>query len=306
MKKFNFNIKNKFINSFLFLNKSFIIFFSIILFLFTFPTLLLTLITHISYSKFPYIAPTTTTVGNTSDTPFSVYDVLNYITYSTPSIILFIIANMVVINKNIIKDINEGYISFWLTIKSTRKDLFLSKIISIYLYNLFIFMPSFLILLLFSAISADAKNYFASFLYQSLQFMILIFLISSIMLVTSIYVTDKVFLYNIIFGIVSIYIVSVWVLYIIDIFMDHQIKVLNYAKYFLPQYFIFYILEFDIYQDKLFSDSIINNERVVVKQSSNYNTHWWNSIIFPTILLIIGVITNILSIRKFNSKNIYI
>ncbi|AKX34636.1 hypothetical protein SLITO_v1c10250 [Spiroplasma litorale] len=314
MKKYNdsFRINKKLIKNMLYINKNMTMFFSVLYLLTIVPLIGFLFINNYDFDSGFFIAPTSInyekfTGGNFGSTKMSIYSITHYVAYEGPGQIIFLIANIVFVNKIIIKELNDGQMTMWLTFKTSRKNIILSKILSIVINNLIIFAPSFIILLVFSTLSMDASQNLGLMFYQSIQFIVINLLLLSIILFFSILFNEKNTLLNIVFALIGLYILIGWVLNIVDEFMGGEIKLLSYVKYFQIQYLVFMVMNFDYNQTELLKDFEWNNNGVVsILQSKNHNINWYLSTIFPMILLLLIFGLIYLSINKFNNKDIKI
>jgi len=150
-----------------------LIIFFILLFVCTIPPILL--------SQSPYFAPLqiiNTKIINGKD----VVDIQNVITgawlfklfFVIPSIILFFVFGLILVQQILLKEINKGYFSSWLVTPMSRKTILNSKLFVILLLILSLNISILLIqLILFKIVFKDFNNQFALHLF--LYFLSLIF-----------------------------------------------------------------------------------------------------------------------------------
>ncbi|AGM26574.1 hypothetical protein SSYRP_v1c09870 [Spiroplasma syrphidicola EA-1] len=208
----------------------------------------MTLVSHIDGVKVPVIGNITAEIKKANftsgDNLISISNMLNWGLFSGAGIAFFAIFSLVLINKNFLKEVNNGQISFWLTLPLSKKQVLQAKISYTMLSNLIIFIPSYLIILIFAGISYDAKQWFGYVTLYGIQFILFIFLLIILYFFISTFLTDKTMVANIINSLIIFWILVTWVISLFyDMAPDH-FKELKYAQYVSLQSLIVIPLKF--------------------------------------------------------------
>ncbi|WP_338984400.1 ABC transporter permease subunit [Spiroplasma endosymbiont of Diplazon laetatorius] len=315
MNKINFNVKNKLIWNHLSINKAMIIFFTVFYFLVTLALLSMGLIKYYDFVKFPYIAPTSIHAeidnghgshGSYGIISWSIYSSLSTAIYSVPGITIFLIANIYLINKIIIKELNEGQISIWMSFSFSRFKVIFSKILTIFIINLIIFSFSFILIIIFSSFAQDSKQYIGFVFMYSLQFITFIILLVSILIIFSILFNQKSVLLNVVFGLFIFWILSTWILNLVYDLSDGTIKMLKYVKFISPQSLLLPVMNFGSENVNLIEEYEYGKYKVTIKQATLKEVLWAIKSTVLILLMISIVVINYFSIRIFKNKDIKI
>ncbi|WHQ37525.1 ABC transporter permease [Spiroplasma sp. SV19] len=242
----NFNI----IKNHLRINWKLILFFGLFWVIITVALMGMTLISHVEGVKTPVIGiydvnlkTGTSTVG---DALISISQMLNWALFASPALVYYSIFTLILINRNFMKEINGGQISFWLTMPLSRKQILGSKILYIMLSNLIIFIPSWIIILIFSGISYDANKWFGYVFLYGLQFILFVFLLIVIYTLISICLIEKTMVANIINSLITFWMLVSWIILLIYDMNPTGYTGLEYIKYISLQSLIVIPLKFSI------------------------------------------------------------
>ncbi|AXK51806.1 hypothetical protein [Spiroplasma alleghenense] len=235
----------------------------------------------------------------------TVSQMLNFALFGAPGIVFFIIVLMTMAGRIFSKEINGGQINIWMTSAVSRTQIFYSKFMFIIFSVFIIFIPNFLVILIVSAISVDANQYFGNVLLYGVQFFIFITFMAALVSLVVFYLAEKGPLPFIVISLIALYILVTWIITLIsDLGNDLTPKWMSYVKYYSIQSLLVNPLNFDYWiQDPLAEQIIVKGERTYIIQHTLHNkAELWLSIFAPVILLgtatgiVIG--TNALFIRK--------
>ncbi|WP_368486238.1 ABC transporter permease [Spiroplasma sp. DGKH1] len=251
----NFNvIKNHFR-----LNWKLILFFVIFWLIITVALLAMTLMSHLNGVKVPVIGNFTaeikTSGSSTGTTLVSISQMLNWALFAGPGIVFFSIFSLVLINKNFIKEVNGGQINFWLVLPLSRKQIASAKMFYIIIANIIVFVPSFIIILIFAGISYDAKQWFGYVFLYGIQFILFIALLIMLYTLISVWLVEKTMTINIINALIAFWILITWIILLIYDMNPTQFPGLEYIKYISLQSMVVVPLKFS--SSKIGSETII-------------------------------------------------
>ncbi|AGM25568.1 ABC transporter permease subunit [Spiroplasma chrysopicola] len=309
MKKKVFGENLNIIRNHLRLNWKLILFFGLFWLLITIILLSMTLISHVNGVKVPVIANISAEIrtqsSSSGDNLTSISNMLNWGLFGGPGISFFAIFSLVLINKSFLKELNNSQISFWLTLPLSKKQVLHGKISYILISNLIIFIPSYLIVLIFAGISYDANSWFGYVALYGLQFIIFIFLLITLYFLISNCLSDKTMVSNIINSLIIFWILVTWIISLIYDMNPETFKTLKYFQYVSLQSLIVIPIKFsqnDIAEKIVKQLPDGNTLTLVINKHLSFNNIAISVCTVMTPIMTVGLVW--INILLFKNKNL--
>ncbi|WP_031542978.1 ABC transporter permease [Mesoplasma photuris] len=272
-----------------------------------------------------YIAPTNMTIGITNNQG-TIIDFQNIVLKGFSSvitllfggigIIFFSIQSVIFSFLNFNREVKNKQISLWVISGINRKTLFLNKMIYTWLIIIFVFLPSFLVIVIYSSFANDANQTIGNVFADCLLFVLINIFIASIINFLSIKTKENTTTFFIIAGlfigylIISYFLISEYESVYGKVF---PIDVENHSTYTYYFGFLKYFSIFELYKPTLefYTRKIsINSFDVQIifgpyVSSINYKNITL-VILFPIINFVVLQIFNFLSYKDYKKININI
>ncbi|QBQ07654.1 ABC transporter permease [Spiroplasma gladiatoris] len=168
-----------------------------------------------------------TTISNYS----GLGEMISILTYGWIGIVINLIFTLVFINKILVSEYKNGQLAIYLSQPISRTNVFISKILSLFLFQILIIASGFILNLIIMGVGTVSAKEFGYFIFYSLNFILVVFLLSLIFMLISINLLDKTFQLNIYCCLIIGYVILNFGIYMIYIQYRDGLKALQYFKY---------------------------------------------------------------------------
>lgn len=244
--------------------------------------------------------------GSSTRILISISQILRWSLFSGPGIVFFSIFIIYLINKTFIKEINTSQINVWISQPISRNQLFLTKISFILLSCFLVFIPSFVVILIFSGISYDAKEYISLIFLYGIQMMIFIIMLISIYSIIMFACIEKGVLGSVLCSLIAFWIIATWIITITYEMSNGELSYLKFGKYIAPQSLMVDVLKFSQNNIESSISMPLNGNEFIINSYEKENINILALVLLMILMPIISSIASYVNSIIFYKKDLNI
>ncbi|ATG97732.1 ABC transporter permease subunit [Mesoplasma lactucae] len=174
--------------------------------------------------------------------------------YSGVAVAYFSIYSVILINKSINSQMNNGQINMWMSMPLTRREIMNGKVATIIFNQLIVWFPVFVVTLIMGACVHHTSSEMGNLFFYGIEYIIFMIALTTIFTMVYIALVNHTVIANVLASIFIVYVLVTWVLSML--YTDMNMQNLAFAKYISPSNLILNVLAIENGDNPIYSNGV--------------------------------------------------